>query len=285
VLIMDEPTSAVDLRTEAAIMDAMERLMRGRTTFIITHRRACGRGRHGAVDRTGRSGCRTQQRTPLSRGKTVGARHKRWMTRGLTHDRLASSSPASSLTPWLAGWRGLPAVSLGSPPRSRRLLRRGLRPVAVTLDGGPPWRVDAPMHTERPPPRGDHGPVRPRRPLGLSLSDPPRWFGLPHHQRCEVVRTATSCSTSPERCTPTDYRSVRRLAYIDSDPCSRGELSLPRGQRKFQKRMRTHDVFFSFGEASRARARHRDPLAADPAADRPPGMETGAGQPLTCSPP
>ena len=38
VLIMDEPTSAVDLRTEAAIMDAMERLMRGRTTFIITHR-------------------------------------------------------------------------------------------------------------------------------------------------------------------------------------------------------------------------------------------------------
>ena len=38
ILIMDEPTSAVDLRTEAAIMEAMERLMRGRTTFIITHR-------------------------------------------------------------------------------------------------------------------------------------------------------------------------------------------------------------------------------------------------------
>ena len=38
ILIMDEPTSAVDLRTEAAIIDSMERLMRGRTTFIITHR-------------------------------------------------------------------------------------------------------------------------------------------------------------------------------------------------------------------------------------------------------
>ena len=38
ILILDEPTSAVDTRTEASIMDAMERLMRGRTTFMIAHR-------------------------------------------------------------------------------------------------------------------------------------------------------------------------------------------------------------------------------------------------------
>jgi ATP-binding cassette subfamily B protein len=38
VLILDEPTSSVDVRTEAAIMEAMERLMRGRTTFMIAHR-------------------------------------------------------------------------------------------------------------------------------------------------------------------------------------------------------------------------------------------------------
>ena len=38
VLILDEPTSSVDAKTEAAIVEAMERLMRGRTTFIITHR-------------------------------------------------------------------------------------------------------------------------------------------------------------------------------------------------------------------------------------------------------
>jgi ATP-binding cassette, subfamily B, bacterial len=38
ILILDEPTSAVDVRTEAAIMQAMERLMCGRTTFIIAHR-------------------------------------------------------------------------------------------------------------------------------------------------------------------------------------------------------------------------------------------------------
>jgi ATP-binding cassette subfamily B protein len=38
VLVLDEPTSSVDLKTEVAIMDTMERLMRGRTTLMITHR-------------------------------------------------------------------------------------------------------------------------------------------------------------------------------------------------------------------------------------------------------
>ncbi len=38
LLILDEPTSAVDVATETAIMDALRTLMRGRTTFIIAHR-------------------------------------------------------------------------------------------------------------------------------------------------------------------------------------------------------------------------------------------------------
>ena len=38
ILMLDEPTSSVDVKTEAAIVEAMERLMRGRTTFIIAHR-------------------------------------------------------------------------------------------------------------------------------------------------------------------------------------------------------------------------------------------------------
>jgi ABC-type multidrug transport system fused ATPase/permease subunit len=38
ILILDEPTSAIDSRTEAVILDALDRLMAGRTTFIIAHR-------------------------------------------------------------------------------------------------------------------------------------------------------------------------------------------------------------------------------------------------------
>jgi ATP-binding cassette, subfamily B, bacterial len=38
ILVLDEPTSSVDNRTEAMIMEAMERLMQGRTTFTIAHR-------------------------------------------------------------------------------------------------------------------------------------------------------------------------------------------------------------------------------------------------------
>jgi ATP-binding cassette subfamily B protein len=38
VLILDEPTSSIDIKTEAQIMEAIERLMQGRTTFMITHR-------------------------------------------------------------------------------------------------------------------------------------------------------------------------------------------------------------------------------------------------------
>jgi ATP-binding cassette subfamily B protein len=38
ILILDEPTSSVDVNTEAAIMQTMERLMVGRTTFMIAHR-------------------------------------------------------------------------------------------------------------------------------------------------------------------------------------------------------------------------------------------------------
>src|SRR5438045_906962 len=38
LLILDEPTSSVDVKTEAVILEAMDRLMQGRTAFLITHR-------------------------------------------------------------------------------------------------------------------------------------------------------------------------------------------------------------------------------------------------------
>jgi ATP-binding cassette subfamily B protein len=40
ILILDEPTSSVDMETEAVILAAMTRLMQGRTCFLISHRPA-----------------------------------------------------------------------------------------------------------------------------------------------------------------------------------------------------------------------------------------------------
>ena len=38
MLVLDEPTAALDAQTEAVVMDAIARLPDGRTTFVIAHR-------------------------------------------------------------------------------------------------------------------------------------------------------------------------------------------------------------------------------------------------------
>jgi len=38
ILLLDEPTSSVDVKTEAGIMEAIDRLIQGRTAVMIAHR-------------------------------------------------------------------------------------------------------------------------------------------------------------------------------------------------------------------------------------------------------
>ena len=38
MLILDEATSSIDTRTELMVQEAFERLMKGRTSFIVAHR-------------------------------------------------------------------------------------------------------------------------------------------------------------------------------------------------------------------------------------------------------
>src|SRR6476619_2101263 len=58
----------------------------------------------------------------------------------------------------------------------------------------------------------------------------PRWFGMPHRRRRDVLATADlllNVSGTLKR--PQDYRHIPRLAYIDSDPVfTQVKLSLPR---------------------------------------------------------
>ena len=75
-----------------------------------------------------------------------------------------------------------------------------------------------------------------------------QWFGLSDAKRREVIQTADlliNISGTLEH--PDEYRQVRRLAYIDSDPVFT-QVKLARGQADFQRLVDLHDVHFSFGE-------------------------------------
>ena len=98
ILILDEPTSSVDVKTEAVIMEAMERLMAGRTSFMIAHRLS-------TLDVL-RSAARDRRRAGSSRaraGRTESAAQGRVRGNGASATRAgASSAGAPAVRAWLS---------------------------------------------------------------------------------------------------------------------------------------------------------------------------------------
>lgn len=74
-----------------------------------------------------------------------------------------------------------------------------------------------------------------------------QWFGLSDQARAEVVASADLLiNVSGSLVDPYEYRSIPRLAYIDSDPVFT-QLKLAR-QLDFRRIVDAHDVYFTFGE-------------------------------------
>ncbi|MCG9889643.1 MAG: ABC transporter ATP-binding protein/permease [Thermosynechococcaceae cyanobacterium MS004] len=82
ILILDEATSALDSESEALVQEALERLMRGRTVFVIAHRLATVRGANRIL--------------VLEKGQVVEAgTHEQLMTQGDRYARFyAQQFPA-----------------------------------------------------------------------------------------------------------------------------------------------------------------------------------------------
>jgi ATP-binding cassette subfamily B protein/subfamily B ATP-binding cassette protein MsbA len=104
ILILDEPTSAIDSKTEAVILDALDRLMEGRTTFMIAHRLSTIRRADQIVvlDRGRLVQRGTHEELLAEEGGLYRQLHEMQARRG-SNDResgYAVEEPAAALEPW-----------------------------------------------------------------------------------------------------------------------------------------------------------------------------------------
>ena len=100
ILVLDEPTAALDAQSEDLVMSALERLMAGRTTFIIAHRLSTIRNADQIVVLDRGSVAEQGRHDELMRRNGVYARLVRLQSGGAEQpDR--ESAAAIALSPWL----------------------------------------------------------------------------------------------------------------------------------------------------------------------------------------
>ena len=98
ILILDEPTSSVDTETEALIMQGLDRLSAGRTTFIIAHRLSTVIG--------------ADLICVMDRGRIVETgRHAQLLTRDGLYARLYRTQFAAEREPVAAAGRPVSSIS------------------------------------------------------------------------------------------------------------------------------------------------------------------------------
>ncbi len=140
ILILDEPTSSIDSRTEAVILEALERLMQGRTTIMIAHRLSTIR----SVDRilVLSDGQLTEQGTHKSLVARQGLYHQLWQAQTRRRTRAhAGLPPAPRIEPAVEPVIAAPKRTNGSSgkrvngssSRSPESARERLRAAALML--------------------------------------------------------------------------------------------------------------------------------------------------------
>ena len=167
ILILDEPTSAIDSKTESVILDALENLMEGRTSFMIAHRLSTIRDanlilvlNHGMLVEQG-----THEQLLARRASTTSSTRRRPAAPPRSRPQYAQDALAAATPRWRLGHPRRGRDRGGAGPlrgnrRERRAGRRSMRPTAPartrtvpapTANGGPrgPSRLAAPRVRSR----------------------------------------------------------------------------------------------------------------------------------------
>jgi ABC-type multidrug transport system fused ATPase/permease subunit/GT2 family glycosyltransferase len=156
ILILDEPTSSIDSRTEMVILDALDKLMQGRTTILIAHRLSTIR----SVDEilVMDDGRILQQGTHEELAKQPGMYRQLWEAQTRARRAEVAQLPAPSPTEKPTSAQSVARVPEGKPEPSR----------GEAAEGAPDDAIDAREASKEP------IELRRRLPGGAAALPPPK---------------------------------------------------------------------------------------------------------------